>query len=180
MFGSTTVSLLRQISKKLSVLIDNGQVQFDEQRVYQKQSLERLDKIAELLSPPKPLKPTKMQLQFEGEDPMAAGKETDKQTIPCTALETDAAGNPVALDPANVTWAIDKLPDGTDLAELTQGADGSATFKALKVGGPVNVSCTDNAQTPPLVGTNTLEVVASKVTPTSMALVFGDPQAPTA
>jgi hypothetical protein len=108
------------------------------------------------------------------------GKETDVQTIPCSAIETDADGNPVTLNPANVTWAIDNLPDGSVLATLTQLPDGSAQFKAAKVGGPVNISCTDNAQTPPLVGTNTLEVVASTKTPTSMALVFGDPQAATA
>ena len=108
-----------------------------------------------------------------------SGKETDKQTIPCSAIETDADGNPVTLDPKNVVWAIDALPDGSAVATLTQNADGSASFAAVKVGGPVNISCTDNSQTPPLVGTNTLEVVASVKTPTSMALVFGDPAAAT-
>ena len=108
------------------------------------------------------------------------GKETDVQTIPCSAIETDADGNPVTLNPANVVWAIDNLPDGTSIASLVQNADGSAAFKAAKVGGPVNINCTDNGVTPPLVGTNTLEVVASTKTPTSMALVFGDPQASTA
>lgn len=103
-------------------------------------------------------------------------KETDVQTIPCTALETDADGNPVVLNPANVSWAI----EDPSIAQVTQNTDGTATFKALKVGGPTVVSCTDNAQTPPLVGTNTLEIVASTKTPTNLALVFGDPQASTA
>jgi hypothetical protein len=108
------------------------------------------------------------------------GVETDKQTIPCTAVETAADGTPVTLNPASVTWAIDNLPDGTAIATLTQNADGSASFAAAKVGGPVNVSCTDNSVSPPLVGTNTLSVVASVETPTSMALIFGNPAAPTA
>jgi hypothetical protein len=120
-------------------------------------------------------KPTEMHLQFEGSSPDMPGQEQDNQTIPCSAIETDADGNPVTLNPANVTWAID---DPT-VAALTQNPDGSASFKALKVGGPTNISCTDNGVTPPLVGTNTLTVVASTKTATAMALVFGDPQAST-
>lgn len=135
-----------------------------------------LQQLADSLNP----KPVHMDLQFGEGEPGMAGQEKDNQTIPCTAIETDADGNPVTLNPVNVTWNIDALPDGTQVAELTQNADGSASFKALKVGGPVNVSCTDNGVTPPLVGTNTLEVIASVKTPTSMALVFGDPQAATA
>jgi hypothetical protein len=113
------------------------------------------------------------------------GKETDKQTIPCSAIETDEDGTAVTLNPANVTWSIAALDDGSALAELTQNAgDGSATFRALKVGGPVVISCVDNSVTLPdgtkLTGTNTLEVVASTKTASKMALVFGDPAAATA
>lgn len=152
----------------------------------------RLDVILKELREHKKPKPRKMELQFGTPEDTAnvvsnspirrfsdmadPGRETDKQTIPCAAIETDADGNPVALNAANVVWAI----DDPSLAELTQNADGSASFKALKVGGPTNISCTDNGVNPPLVGTNTLEVVASTKTATSMALVFGDPQAATA
>ena len=115
--------------------------------------------------------------------PGLPGRETDQQTIPCSAIETDDQGNPVTLNSANVVWSIAALEDGSALAELTQGADGSASFRALKVGGPVVVSCVDNGVTLPdgsfLTGTNTLEVVASVKTASKMALVFGDPQAPT-
>lgn len=111
-------------------------------------------------------RPTKMQLQFKGELPDMPGTESDTQTIPCSAVETDAAGNPVTLNPANVVWAID---DPT-IATLTQNTDGSATFKALKVG-TANVSCTDNSTTPPLVGTDTLTVTAGPAA--SLVLQFG-------
>lgn len=98
---------------------------------------------------------TKMQLLFQGGKLGMPGQETDTQTIPCAAIETDAAGNPVTLNPANVAWGID---DAT-IATLTQNPDGSATFKALKPG-TANVTCTDNGVTPPLVGTDTLTVTA--------------------
>jgi hypothetical protein len=111
-------------------------------------------------------RPTKMQLEFEGQGAGMPGKETDTQTIPCSALETDAAGNPVDLNPASVTWAID---DPT-IATLTQNPDGSATFKALKVG-TANVSCTDGSVAPPLVGTDTLTVTAGAAN--KLVLQFG-------
>jgi hypothetical protein len=111
-------------------------------------------------------------------------QELDNQTIPCTALETDSDGNPVTLNPANVTWSIAPLDDGSTIATLTQNTDGSASFKAVKVGGPSVVSCVDNSVTLPdgtlLTGTNTLEVTASVKTASKMALVFGDPSAATA
>lgn len=111
-------------------------------------------------------RPTKMQLQFEGEKPNMPGTETDVQTIPCSALETDADGQPVALNPASVIWAI----DNPAIASLTQNADGSATFQALSVG-TANVSCTDNSVTPPLVGTDTLTVTAGPAN--KLVLAFG-------
>lgn len=103
------------------------------------------------------------------------GKETDTQTIPCSEVETDAAGNPVTLNPANVKWAID---DPT-IAELTQNADGSATFKAVKPVPPAvnprtaNVTCTDTVTN--VIGTDTLEVDDSPTQPGKMTLVFGTP-----
>src|SRR5882724_2490663 len=83
---------------------------------------------------------------------MSPGKETDTQTILCTEVETDADGQPVTLDPANVVWEID---DPT-IATATQN-DGSApekpagcdTFKAVKPVPPATnprtakVKCTD-------------------------------------
>lgn len=145
-----------------------------------------LTSIKELLTPSAAGVPTEMKLKFGQGDPDMAGQETDVQTIPCSAIETDADGNPVTLNPATATWEIDALPDGSALATILQNSDdpsipaGSVKFKALKVGGPVNISCTDSSVTPPLVGTNTLQVVSSTKTPSSMALVFGDPQAATA
>jgi len=98
-----------------------------------------------------PVRAVKMELQFKGQGVGMPGTESDVQTIPCAAIETDAGGNPVTLNPANVLWAVQ---DST-IATLTQNADGSATFKALKPG-TTDVTCTDNSQTPPLVGTDTL------------------------
>lgn len=111
-------------------------------------------------------KPVKMQLQFKGEKIGMPGQETDTQTIPCTAIETDAADNPVTLNPANVTWGM----DDPSIATLTQNPDGSATFKALKVG-TANVTCTDNSVNPPLVGTDTLTVVGGPAN--KLVLQFG-------
>lgn len=101
------------------------------------------------------------------------GKETDTQTIPCSEVETDAAGNPVTLVAANVQWSID---DPT-IATLTQNADGSATFKAVKPVAPAvnprtaNVTCTDTVTG--AVGTDTLEVDDSATQPGKLTLTFG-------
>jgi hypothetical protein len=143
-------------SKKLDVILANQEAQSDLLRIIVKQT-----------APPPPV-PTKMELQFQGEEIGMPGKETDTQTIPCSALETDAQGQPVVLNPASVTWAID---DPT-IASMVQNADGSATFKALKIG-TANVSCTDNSVTPPLVGTDTLTVTAGVAI--KLALQFGTP-----
>jgi hypothetical protein len=112
--------------------------------------------------------------QFQKENHMP-GKETDTQTVPCSEVETDAAGNPVVLNPANVKWAID---DPT-IATLTQNSDGSATFKAVKPVAPAvnprtaNVTCTDTVTN--VVGADTLEVDDSPTQPGKMTLVFGTP-----
>lgn len=106
---------------------------------------------------------------------MSPAKETDTQTIPCSEIETDAQGNPVTLNPANVLWKID---DPT-IATLTQNSDGSATFKAVKPVAPAknprtaNVSCTDTVTG--VVGTDTLEVDDSPTQPGKMVLTFGSP-----
>jgi len=103
------------------------------------------------------------------------GKETDTQTIPCTEMETDGAGNPVTLDPTSVVWAIS---DST-VAQLTQNPDGSATFKAVKPVPPAvnprtaTVTCTDTKTG--VVGTDTLEVDDSPTQPGKMTLTFGTP-----
>jgi hypothetical protein len=120
--------------------------------------------ILEILQPSQ--HPVKLEIQFQGEQPGMPGKETDTQTIPCSAIETDAVGNSVTLNPASVTWGID---DPT-IATLTQNPDGSATFKALKVG-TANVTCTDNSVNPPLVGMDTLTVTAGPGT--KLVLQFG-------
>ncbi len=112
--------------------------------------------------------PVGMKLKFEGGLLGMPGTETDVQTIPCSAIETDADNQPVTLNPANVTWSID---DPT-VATLTQNSDGSATFKALKVG-TANVSCTDTGVTPPVVGTDTLTVTAGPAS--TLVLQFGTP-----
>ena len=103
------------------------------------------------------------------------GRETDTQTVACSEVETDAAGNPVTLDPTSVTWAIS---DAT-VATLTQNADGSATFKAVKPVAPAvnprtaNVTCTDSKTG--VVGADTLEVDDSPTQPGKMVLTFGTP-----
>jgi hypothetical protein len=111
-----------------------------------------------------------LQIQFEGELPMAPGQMSDTQTIQATAIETDAAGQPVTIDPANAAWGI----DDSSIASLTQNPDGSATFKALKPGN-ATISLTDKATG--AAGTNTLTVTSSG--PNTLTISFGDPQSPT-
>ena len=129
---------------------------------------DKLDHIYQLLQA---LSPKVMHIQFQGEQPDMPGTETDIQTIPATAFETDAAGAQLQLNPANVTWAIE---DPT-IAEMTQNADGSATFRALKPG-VTNVTCTDNLAG--ITGSDTLTVTTSAAT--GLVLQFGTPvdQAP--
>lgn len=122
---------------------------------------EKLDHIYALLQQ---MSPKVMHIQFKGEEPDMPGTETDIQTIPATAFETDAAGAPLTLNPANVTWAI---ADPT-IATLTQNADGSATFKALKPG-DTTVTCTDNLAG--ITGSDTLTVTTSAAT--GLAITFG-------
>jgi hypothetical protein len=113
---------------------------------------------------------TELQIQFEGEQAMTPGQMSDTQTIQATAIETDAAGNPVTIDPANAAWGI----DDSSIASLTQNPDGSATFKALKPG-TATISLTDKATG--AAGTNTLSVTSAG--PNTLTISFGDPQQPT-
>jgi hypothetical protein len=116
---------------------------------------------------------TQFRTEFQKENHNMPGKETDTQTVPCSEIETDGAGNPVTLNPANVVWAID---DPT-IATLTQNADGSATFKAVKPVAPAvnprtaHVTCTDTVTN--VVGADTLEVDDSPTLPGKMVLTFG-------
>jgi hypothetical protein len=158
---------------------------FRERRHFENEALHEIRRMREAVEALNPH--GKMKLQFgaptdslspnsqtrEEANIMSPAKETDTQTIPCTEVETDAAGNPVTLNPANVTWSID---DPT-IATLTQNADGSATFKAVKAVPPAvnprtaNVKCTDTVTG--AVGTDTLEVDDSATQPGKMTLVFG-------
>lgn len=122
---------------------------------------DKLDLIYKLLQL---MSPKQMHIQFKGEQPDMPGTETDIQTIPATAFETDAAGAALTLNPANVTWAI---ADPT-IATLTQNPDGSATFKALKVG-DTTVTCTDNLAG--ITGSDTLSVTVSAAT--GLVIAFG-------
>ena len=117
--------------------------------------------------------PAALNSQMREELQNMSGKETDTQTVACSEVETDGAGNLVTLNPANVVWAID---DST-IATLTQNADGSATFKAVKPVAPAvnprtaNVTCTDTVTS--VVGADTLEVDDSPTQPGKMVLTFG-------
>jgi hypothetical protein len=113
---------------------------------------------------------TELQIQFEGELPMAPGQMSDTQTLQATAIETDAAGQPVTIDPVNAAWGI----DDPSIASLAQNADGSATFKGLKPG-TATISLTDKATN--AAGTNTLTV--SGQGPNALTISFGSPQDPT-
>jgi hypothetical protein len=149
---------------------------------------ELFEHLVQLLTPPPPV-PGEMHLHWTSPESSIAdaalnsqtreesnnmpGKETDSQHVACSEMETDGAGNPVTLNPANVQWAID---DPT-IATLTQNADGSADFKAVKPVAPAvnprtaNVTCTDTVTN--VVGKDTLEVDDSATKPGSMVLTFG-------
>jgi len=92
---------------------------------------------------------------------------TDTQSIPATISETDAAGQPVTINPATVTWTVN---DPT-VVTLTQNADGSATFKAEKVG-TTGVGVTDSSNG--LSAQDTLTVTAGAAT--ALVIAFGTPQ----
>jgi len=98
---------------------------------------------------------------------MSPGTETDLQTIQASAIETDAADNPVTIDPANAVWGIE---DPT-IATPIPNADGSCAYKALKVG-VTNVTLTDTATS--TVGTEVLTVTAHPTLPNKLVIKFGE------
>jgi hypothetical protein len=181
-------------------LLEKIHAQLSAVKEFQENEIDILGQIRDLLSPPPPI-PGEMTLVWGQpassglgtlkqtlqdfasseattkslirEEITMPGKETDVQTIPCSEMETDGAGNPVTIVPANVSWSID---DPT-IATLTQNADGSATFKAVKPVAPAvnprvaNVTCTDTVTGAKAV--DTLEVDNSASDPGKMVLTFG-------
>lgn len=107
----------------------------------------------------KPQPPTKGHTQMPAQ-------MTDTQSIGATISETDAAGQPVTIDPAQVVWTV----NDPSIAQLTQNPDGSATFKALAVGS-TGVGVTDNSNG--LSAQDTLTVTAGAAT--SLVIAFGQP-----
>jgi len=91
---------------------------------------------------------------------------TDTQSIGATISETDAAGQPVTINPATVAWSV----NDPSIASLTQNPDGSATFKALAVG-TTGVGVTDSSNG--LSAQDTLTVTAGAAT--SLVIAFGQP-----
>lgn len=111
--------------------------------------------------------PTKLQITFEGEQPGMPASITDTQSISASISETDAAGQPVTIDPTQVAWSV----GDPSIAELTQNADGSASFKALAVG-QTQVAVTDKSN-----GLSAQDVLTVTSGPaTSLVIKFGTPQ----
>lgn len=129
---------------------------------FQRQMDDFNTKLDNLLKP----KPVKIRIHFHGGNPNMPGQMTDVQSITATIDELDAQQQPVTFDPTKVTWTIG---DPT-IATLTQQPDGSASFKALKVGvSPVGVSDSSNG----LSAQDTLTVTADAAT--SLVIKFGVP-----
>lgn len=145
-------------------LVDSINLQVQDIVSTQRDIMERVQAIRQTLGS---LGTPTLQIQFEGESPMAPGQMSDTQTIQATAIETDAAGSPVTIDPANAAWGI----DDPSIASLTQNSDGSATFKALKPG-TATISLTDKGTN--AAGTNTLTVTSAG--PNQLTISFGNPQ----
>ena len=125
-----------------------------------------LKMLAEILAELKRARPqsTKLTIQFEGAKPGMPGILTDTQSISASIAETDAAGQPVTIDPTKVTWTVG---DPT-ISALTQNPDGSASFKALKVG-TTSVGVTDSSNG--LSAQDTLTVTAGAAT--TLTIAFG-------
>lgn len=114
------------------------------------------------------LTPVKLQLKINGGTTMADVQEG--LLIGADEAEFNAEGDQVpAADPSKLSYAVD---DATIAQVLTTADDptipvGKAKIMGLKVG-TVNVTCTDNALTPPLVSDPiplnvTLDPVAKKI-----------------
>jgi hypothetical protein len=120
-----------------------------------------------------PKKPNKIALQFDNQEPNMPGKASDKQTISCSAIETDDKGQPVTIDPANAQWSVDDTAVAT---VVTNPADGSGDFTAHAAGTTV-VHLKDTATG--AEGTNSLEITHDARSNT-FAFVWGDPKDATA
>ena len=92
---------------------------------------------------------------------------TDIQSVTASIAETDAAGNPVQLDPAlpAPVWSV---ADPTILS-MTDNGDGSVTFKALGPLGSSQVSVTYGE----LSAQDQIDVVNSAAT--ALSIKFGTP-----
>lgn len=120
-----------------------------------------LQRIVALLS-----KPVKAVITFKGEKPGMPGQMTDVQTISASVAEQDAAGQPVTIDPTKISWTVG---DPT-VASVATNPDGTAAFKALKVG-QTSVAVTDSSNG--LSAQDTLTVTAGAAT--SLVIKFGTP-----
>lgn len=153
---------LNRIEKKVDGIVLSERAILDSQTTTN-DILDDLVKEVTLLNTPKPVK---IIITFHGGNPKMPGQMTDVQTISATIDEVDAAGQPVNFDPTNVSWTVG---DST-VATLTQNADGSATFTAVKPGTtPVGVSDKSNG----LSAQDTITVTADAAT--SLVIKFGTP-----
>lgn len=87
------------------------------------------------------------------------------QHVAGVPVETDQAGNVLAVIPANIVWSVDDVT----IASFVQNADGSATFTALKAG-VANATVKDTAFN--LSQTDTFTVTD---TPVGLAIQWGTP-----
>lgn len=87
-------------------------------------------------------KPVRIQIQFDNQEPGMPIQLTDSgagsSTI-ATAAEVDAAGNPVTIDPATITWGVSDPSAITVTANNTtspmQGTDGAGAAVTIPPGG---------------------------------------------
>jgi hypothetical protein len=121
-----------------------------------------LEQILSRLTP----KATKLTILFEGVQQGMPATLTDVQSVSASIVETDAAGSVVAFDPTKITWSV---ADATIVA-LTSNPDGTASFKALKVGS-TTVTASDSGSG--LSGSDTITVVSGAAT--TLVIKFGIP-----
>ena len=97
------------------------------------------------------------------------GTMTDTQSIDAFPSETDAAGNPVTIDPTKITWTVG---DPT-IASSTPKTDGSGgtNFKALGPLGTTQVAVSDSSNG--LAAQDTLSVTSAGAT--ALSIKFGTP-----
>ncbi len=89
------------------------------------------------------------------------------QTVPASAAEFDASGNPVAIaDPSALEW----VSSDTTIATVTINSDGTAAYKGIAAG-TVTATATDPGNG--LTGEDTITFVAPVAT--TLKVVFGTP-----